>query len=357
MKRWLNIMLLLLVATPIIVIAQNSQIEVTASVDKQTAYIGDIIDYSITIEYDSTISLAPPAVGANLGAFEIKDYDIGEEKVLENNRRQLILRFAIRTFTTGDYVIPPLPVQYTLPDSTEKTIASEPVKITIKSLLAEGEAVDSLKPKPLKAQASLSSGNSRGWILAVCAFVLIAGGVVGYFLWRRKKQIAQEPVDLRTPWEIAYTELSLLKEKNLPEQGELKLFYIELTDILRRYLGRKFEFNAIDLTTDEIRDYFVEHGYPGELTETMADFLAHADLVKFAKFIPGDDRPDQDWQQAYELVTATRDIMPHFAPAEQPELVRETVFVAEEKDLDPRFKYMPPELRERMAADDAEDRP
>ena len=73
----------------------------------------------------------PPA-GANLGGFEVKDYDFGAEETLEDGKRRQSLQFQLRTFTTGDYVIPPLPIEYTLPDATIKYISADPLKIFIK---------------------------------------------------------------------------------------------------------------------------------------------------------------------------------------------------------------------------------
>ena len=50
------------------------EIEIKTSVDLAEAYIGDLITYTMTITYDSTIELVPPPLGANLGAFDVKDY-------------------------------------------------------------------------------------------------------------------------------------------------------------------------------------------------------------------------------------------------------------------------------------------
>jgi len=329
-------------------------IEVTASVDKQTAYIGDIIDYMITITYDSTFQLTPPAVGANLGGFDVKDYDVGNEKILDDGRRRQIIRFNIRTFTTGEYVIPPLPIEYMLPDSTKKIITADPIKIEIKSLLGEGAAADTLQLRPLKKQVSLA-GNRTKLILSIVAAVLVIVAVIIYVILRRRRaKHGEEYVDPRPAWEIAYADLAMLKERGLTAKGEIKLFYVELSDIFRRYLERKFDFAAVDMTTEEINDTLTLLTMNDDIRNDVISFLEHADLIKFAKYIPPVERPNQDWETAYGLVEKTRDIIltPIIEPEPEPIVsARIESETPEEREL----KYIPPELRDRFAPQKKED--
>jgi len=330
-------------------------IDVTAAVDKQSAYIGDLIKYSITITYDSTLQLTPPAAGANLGGFEVKDYDFGEEQKLDDGRRRQTISFDLRTFTTGDYVIPPLPIQYRMQDSTVKYISADPIKIFIKSVLAEGASVDSLQPRPLKAQASLVGKSKTLWIIIALAAVLIAGGLIYYFM-RRRKVVEKAPyVDPRPSWEIAFAELALLKDKDLPGQGEVKPFYFELTEIMKKYFGLKFEFDSADMTTTELDEALFDVSLEEELHRDAISFFEHADLVKFAKYIPPFDRPELDWETAYELVTKSRDMI----PARRAKVAPEPVLVAAERDPnedDSELRFAPPELREYFSSGEPEDK-
>ena len=332
-------------------------IDVTASVDKQSAYIGDLINYSIIITYDSTIRLTPPPAGANLGGFEVKDYNFGEEEKLKDGRCRQIISFKLRTFTTGDYVIPPLPIEYMTADSTVKYISADPIKIFIKSMLAEGDNIDSLQPRPLKAQASLSDKSSILWLIAGAAAIMAIGGVV-YYYWRRRRRAESAPyIDPRPSWEIACADLAMLKNKNLPEQGEAKQYYFELSEIMKKYLGRKFAFGAIDMTTSELGDYLCQRSLEKNIQEEIIGFFEHADLVKFAKYLPPADRPDIDWDTAYELVTKTRDMIIFPAPVVEPEPIRtasrdDNDIHDDESDL----RFAPPELRQYFSSNNKEDR-
>lgn len=325
-------------------------IEVTASVDKQTAYIGDLINYTITITYDSTLLLTPPPAGANLGGFDVRDYEIGEEERLDDGRLRQQLEFVLRTFTTGEYVIPPLPIEYMTPDSTKKIIGADPIKIDIKSVLAEGASADTLELKPLKEQASLAGRSLTIW-LVLGAALLIAGGAVAFYLFRRRKPgAAEEYVDPRPAWEIAYASLALLKGQDLPEAGEVKRFYFELSEIMKTYLGRKFDINAVDMTTLEIGDAMNEFGLESDIHRDLMAFFEHADLVKFAKYIPPDERPEEDWTATYEMVTRTKDIVvvPPVPVEQEPVILVRSERPADEDDSELRFA--PAELREMQAS-------
>jgi len=328
-------------------------INVTASVDKQTAYIGDLIEYRIVISYDSTIELTPPAAGANLGGFEVKDYDIGSPVATEEGGRRQEMEFKLRTFTTGDYVIPALPIEYTRPDDSVKYISADPIKITIKSLLAEGAEGDSLEPRGLKGQASLDRTSWLWWVVAGAAAIIIITAAIWYIVRRRRLAVEEPYVDPRPSWEIAFAELAVLKEKNLPGKGEIKRFYFELSEIFKKYLGNKFEFNAIDLTTYEIGEWLNEFDFEDDLRRRVVGFLNHADLVKFAKYVPPDDRPESDWTAAYELVTETKDMTASRIIVDEPEPVMAGVKDGSDDDEDrSELRFAPRELREMLSSED-----
>lgn len=339
----------MLVLSAILPAAGDGLIEVTASIDKQSAYIGDLLNYSIAINYDSTIRLTPPAVGLNLGGFDVKDYHVGEEITLENGRRQQVLDFKIYTFTTGEFVIPPLPLEYMLSDSSLKYIAAEPIRIEVKSLLGEG---DTIQLRGLKAQASIPKDRTTMIIIIISAVVVIVG-IVLYILWRKRKNaVEEEYVDPRPAHEIAFTDLALLKEKDLPGKGELKRFYFELTEIYKRYLDKKFEFNAIDMTTEEIGDWLDESGYDQSFRTETDSFMQHADLVKFAKYVPSEDLPPQDLDTAHDLVDNSRQMEIRRPIVEEIGPMMLAISDIDDEYLDSDLRFAPPELRQKLASGD-----
>jgi hypothetical protein len=279
-------------------------IEIQTSVDKAEIYVGDLINYKITIIYDSSYQLVPPPLGANLGSFDVKDYQTDITSKLDNGQLKSENKFVLSTFTTGDYTIPPFPVIFNLPDNTRKALLSEQVPIRVLSLLTNDS--DSLEIKTLKPQLSHTADVFQKekvilyyWIVGIIVLI----GLIFYLVWRiyfRKKYT--EIVDLRPAWEIAFEKLALLKQKDYLDEKQYKDYYIELTEILRSFFEKLFKINVLDMTSEEFLSALNEIDLPDGIYGRTKMFLNHADLVKFAKFIPEHKRALSDYDEIYHMI-------------------------------------------------------
>ena len=281
-------------------------IEIETSVDRAEIYIGDLINYRLTIIHDSNIILTPPPIGANLGAFDVKDYQADDELSLDDGRIKLDSRFTLTTFTTGDYIIPPIPIEYMLPDSTKKMLISEPVPIRVKSLLAED--ADTADIRDLKTLIEFKPKIPLWYYFAGALLLILIITVLVWWRIRRGRQEPTGPVDLRPPWEIASESLAMLKEKNYPASGEFKQYYIELSEIVRDFLQRVYEIPVLDMTTYEFLTAIVQKDVEEQLYNRLKRFLEFADLVKFAKLIPELEKVDFDFDEAVGMVDNIRQI-------------------------------------------------
>jgi hypothetical protein len=297
---------------PMDTVAAIPGIEIETAVDRAESYVGDLIEYTLTITYDPEYDLIPPPLGANLGAFDVKDYRPDIESELPDGRAESKTIFVLSTYTTGDYTIPPLPVVFTLPDSTRKVVLAEPVPIRILSLLDQAGS-DSLDIKPLKPQLGANEifppdySRYYTWGGIGLLVLLVGGGLVGWYLWRRwKRKVEIE----RLPWETAFEKLAFLKveylDKAVPDHDRAKAYYVELTEIARAYLGRIYEVDVLEMTTEEFLEAFKDIEWPEELYEVMNGFLRHADQVKFAKFMPERQRIEDDFLTAHDVVEKVR---------------------------------------------------
>jgi hypothetical protein len=287
-------------------------IEIETAVDRAESYIGDLIEYTVTILYDSTYDLVPPPLGANLGAFDVKDYRPDIVTELPDGRIQSQTFFVLSTYTTGDYVIPPLPVVFILPDSSRKVMLAEPVPMKILSLL-DLEGADSIDIKPLKAQLTADEifppdyTEYYVWGGSTLLALIIVGGLVGWWWWRRYRRRIEI---VRQPWEVAFEQLAFIKveylDKSIAEHDRAKAYYLELTEVARSYLGRIYKVDVLEMTTEEFLEAFKEIEWPEELYDLMAGFLNHADQVKFAKFMPERQRIEDDFLTAHDMVEKVR---------------------------------------------------
>ncbi len=284
-------------------VANISGIEIETTVDKAEVYIGDLVNYTITVIYDSTIELLPPPLGANLGAFDVKDYQTDISTKLPDGRIKSESRFVLSTFTTGDYVVPPVPMAFELPDGSRKIVLSETVPIKVQSLLLNTD--DLVDIRSLKPQYEFQRDWTKYYIWGSIFFIILMA--LGFLIWRKMRRAKDSgQIDLRPAWEIAFEKLAKLEQKGLVGEARYKEYYIELTEILRNYLGRMFASNIPDMTTDEFFSNFEIMGLPEDIRGDLKKFFNHADLIKFAKFLPDAERCKSDFIYVHDIVERVR---------------------------------------------------
>jgi hypothetical protein len=149
------------------------------------------------------------------------------------------------------------------------------------------------------------------WVLV--ALVLCGVSVAIYYLiayvQRRKQEEMLDVVNtepLRPADEVAIEKLDIIREKKIWQQGQLKEYYTQLTDVVREYIDRRFEVSSAEQTSDEtlraMRPLLNERK---DLYEDLRKMLTLADLVKFAKWSTTPDENELSLRSAYKLVKET----------------------------------------------------
>ena len=103
--------------------------------------------------------------------------------------------------------------------------------------------------------------------------------------------------------------LSELDAKQLWQKNQSKQYYIELTDIIRKYIEDRFNTPAMELTTEEILDKarMVRDMQP--FYDMLTEVLHMADLAKFAKFEPLPQEHMDAMEKARHFVNTSRPII------------------------------------------------
>ncbi|MGD9898577.1 MAG: hypothetical protein AB7T22_05565 [Calditrichaceae bacterium] len=287
--------------------SENVLIEVQSMVDTSTITIGDRILYSIIIDRAENLRIEKPGEGLNLGMFEIKDYKFHDP---EKKDGRIIERydFSISVFDTGRFTIPPFPIAYFPSDTSNRyqIIDASPIDIYVKSVLANDEAPEL---KDVKPPIDILF-NYKFWIL-VLSVILLVGVLVylGFRFWKRRKEkgyIFSPPPTPEPAHQIALKALDKLFRSDLLEKGHLKLFFTELSDILRRYLEGRYYLSALEETTTEIMRDLKKHLADESIRQDLLDVLVMSDLVKFAKHTPGMDETEPLKIKARSFVDQTK---------------------------------------------------
>jgi hypothetical protein len=233
----------------------------------------------------------------------LEESDLGDGRM----RRQFTL--GIAAYEPGVFTIPSVELTYIGSDGSVRSVRTEPVPFTVKSLLAN-------EPEPkLKENAEPVPVVERTYLLLYIAGGLLAaalGAVIALLVRRhlRNRRPAPPPVPPRPAHEVAMEKLDRLGAylANAAED-DLRPFTFELSETIREYLGGRFGFDSLELTTFELVERMRQvpaaelRGVHGSELE---GWLSSSDLVKFAKFSPSHEQARGALETAIRMVEATR---------------------------------------------------
>ncbi len=260
-------------------------VKVTAEVDPPSARLSDEPKLTVTIDYAKGVTVEKPPFGESTGDFRILDFHEPLPKIGED-REEIRQVYTLEPTRTGDLFIWPIAVQFTdtRPDGDGKTHIVETEGLTVRIAKVSGEEAPSLDELQSAAAPMPISGPLSAWVWITSGVVLagIAVAAVWFALHKRKKE---EEIPLG-PGQLAYLELQRLIEQNLAET-DVKLFYVELTGIVRRYIERTTGIRAPEQTTEEfLREISETETFDRQVGRRLRHFLESADLVKFAAYSP-----------------------------------------------------------------------
>jgi len=88
------------------------------------------------------------------------------------------------------------------------------------------------------------------------------------------------------PYDEAMEALALIEEKKLIETGELRKVVFLLSEILKRYIGRRYECEVQESTSSEFRKWISRAPLEREQKNVLERFIAETDPMKFANIMP-----------------------------------------------------------------------
>ena len=249
--------------------------------------VGDQLDFQIQIRHPDDHQIGPLPADLDFGKLEILDQTV-ESTTPVDGLATTLFRFQITAFGVGALDTPAIQISYSSENDAEpREISCDPITIQVSTVLPEdAEDLQDIKlPLDIPADASF-------WWLWVLPALLAAGLAVWY--WRRSK-IRQEvasgpPVPSLPPYEEAVAALLRLKELELPRLGETKRHYVELSEIIRRYIERRWGVVASEMTSPQMLRELRSQTKIDEYCSELAGLLRDCDLVKFAKFEPSLER-------------------------------------------------------------------
>ena len=280
---------------------------VSATLDSTTLFIGDQTDLHLRAIGEVGEQVTMPVLDKELiPGVEIVDRTIVDTISLKDGRVQYDQYLTVTSFEDSLFYIAPLPFV-----SGDDTVWSDALTLNVVQPFEMDTTDMAITDIKGVYKAPVWWWGIFRWVLLA---VLLAGvGVAGYYLitylQRRKleeagNEVVTEP--LRPADEVALEKLDAIKEKKIWQQGQVKEYYTQLTDVVREYIARRFEVSSVEQTSDEtLRDIRPLLSERKDLYDQLRKMLTLADLVKFAKWSTTPDENELSLRNAYTFVRET----------------------------------------------------
>lgn len=282
-------------------------IVVSASIDSTMLMLGDQTAMHLNVTHEADEQVAWPVFGETLQeGIEIVDKTAIDTTTLPDGRIQLSQDLMLTSFKDSLFTIEPLYVT-----RGEDTFWTDPMALNVIQPFEVDSSMAITDIKDIEKAPIWWWGIIR-WILLVLGILLLVD--LGFWLYRKydkyRKQ-AEEPIDpelLRPADEVALEKLDAIKEAKIWKDGKVKEYQTDLTDVVREYIGRRFEVHSTEKTSDEtLRE--MKNLIDKPLYERLKSMLQLADLVKFAKWHTTPDENELALTTAYDFVNETKEVV------------------------------------------------
>ncbi len=299
---------ILLIVTALIFAAltAKAQVRVSATIDSTEILIGEQTDVHITVEHPQNVQPTFPKLIQQLmkeGIEVVKEGVVDTKKDKPSNGiNTSVFSFTITSFDPALYSIPPMNVKV-----GGKIYSTDQLALKVNDVKVDTAHVDKFfGPKEIIEPTY----TWRDWMpLFLLSLLLIACGIA---VWISAQRLMSAPkakivkAGKKTPilpHKEAQKEIAKLKGEYESEELSSKDYYTSLVHILRRYVSKRYGFNAGEMTSHELVEHLIELGEKQRLLAKkeadgenvqpqpheepdyaeLREILATADLTKFAK--------------------------------------------------------------------------
>jgi hypothetical protein len=259
--------------------------EITLSVTPKEASVGEVVYWRLAIARHPEVQVRL-GTEASFGGLEVRSKQLVEQEPSGDLINE-VMEVQLIGFDSGEMEIPAQELTAIDKDGQIEELATEGATVKIKSLIAN-------EPEP-ELKEDLGPGEKVYvkdylilWILGILVGIVLVAAVT--LLVRRLIAMRRSKADVFVPpprpaEEIALEKLAILRGSNLLDEGQIKRFHVQLSEAVREYLGNRYLFDSLELSSEELSFKLKNTTIASEDFTTVEEFLGVTDLVKFAKVV------------------------------------------------------------------------
>ncbi|HMK05372.1 MAG TPA: hypothetical protein VK489_14315 [Ferruginibacter sp.] len=277
--------------------------DIQTSTDKKDILIGEQVALKIKAVLPAGIILKNWfIIPDSIPHFDIVETGKLDSLVSTNNLRTFEQTIVFTSFDSGRWVFPSL---------NAGTLQTDPVNINV----GYAPADSSNQLRDIKPIISVSYTDYLWYYIAGAIVLLIFIIVLLYRYWKKNRKLKPAgPAYKLAPYEEAIQEIKKLSQYNLQNPEEVKSYHTKLSDIFKRYLGRRQNKNLLNKTTSDLLIRMRENKMIREDISVLATTLRCSDAVKFAKYLP----PVSESEECMMRITATINLIEQQAKNSKP---------------------------------------
>ncbi|TXC76178.1 hypothetical protein [Luteibaculum oceani] len=290
--------------------------ELQLNLDKQQIRFGEQINGQLIVKVNAKDKkgeiLFNKSFEESLGGLELLDKLVIDTVVNESeNDFQFNYRyqFSISGFDSGHFFVGPFSLGL-----GDKNLVSDSIGVSVYPVKIDSSVTE----KPIKAIQELPLGFrdylAAYWYFPVSLAILVILAYLIYRWWKKRKQntdtipVKESPKPVIPPHVEALEKLRKLQNEEIWKIKGDKVFYTEISLIIRGYLGKRYNIHALEKTSGEISQLLQYKLQPKSLHEDLSYILNLSDMAKYAKEKPGEAFAKEAVEKAIELVKRTTPI-------------------------------------------------
>lgn len=286
-------------------------VSIHVDIGADSVSVGDRIPVRFEISHPDTMEFAAIEGRRNLGdIYLLGQGERSGSASVEGVVHDTLYAYAV-PFKTGAVVLPPVVLFYETSGGGRGEVKSDSAAVYVRSVLPE----DATDIKPLKPNIPAPSDIGAYILIALIICLLAAGSALVLRYWKKKPGPVKPAPPSKPAHEVAFEELEKIAQMRLLSRGMFKQYYSLISETIRRYIGDRYRFETMDLTTAELVGEMRKQ--PDEVpVKDFESFLRRSDLVKFAKLVPPYDEMESAIQSAQKLVSDTMRSEPEESPVQ-----------------------------------------
>ena len=286
---------------------ENPVPSIKASISRKRIFIGDRMRYKVEIASRDNLEIEfPQFKDSKIGDCEIKDSGKSVNRSIFGNS-SYVNWLDITSYYVGKRTVPSIEIKYRKKgEGLWRKLKTGEFTFTVETVL----------PRDLKLTDVL---DIKGVLCPFSWFRLFiwifAASIALWIIVRLILKLIFKKAPPKLPHEIALGEIEAAS-KQFASGGEVKDYYVRISDAVRRYIEGVFSLKAPEMTTQE---FLISLSGSSKLLpahkDLLATFMEACDLVKFAKYKPARNDMESVFNTAKKFIEESKEIYMNPAPS------------------------------------------